>query len=187
MDADARFGGASVRLRRLTDQAGILRRGDREQVEMAMARLSRRLPQVFVAVYTGALGEVASMRQFGFWLLNRASFEDGPADQANHSGILITIDPESKAAGMAYGYLLDPFLAEADTFDCLSRGHAYWLEQRYAEGLIRTLAHLELILSKRSGQAGRHPEQFQGKRQPPGRTDGQPHDPAQVEVTEARS
>ena len=167
MDADARFGAETLRLHSLTDHAGILRRGDRECLEVAMERISRRLPQLFVAVYTGTLGEAADLRQFGFWLLNRGTFEDVPADKSNDAGILITIDPRSKAAGMAYGYLLDPFLKEADTFECLSRGHAYWLEQRYTEGLVRTLVHLEGILCKRSRQARRHSGFFQRKVAPP--------------------
>lgn len=162
-DADGRFGAEDVRLRCLTDAAGILRRGDREKVEAAMARISRIFPQVFVAVYTGALGEVANIRQFGFWLLNRAAFEDLPPDKPNEAGILLTIDPESKAAGIVFGYLLDPFLDENDTFECLTRAHAYWLEQRYAEGLTRALLHLESLLCKRSRQARRDPEQFRNK------------------------
>jgi hypothetical protein len=89
-----------------------------------MHRISRRLPQVFVAVYTGAMGEVTNMRQFGFWLLNRTTFEDLPAERTNDAGILLLIDPESKTAGMLFGYLLDPCLDESDTFGCLSRGHA---------------------------------------------------------------
>ena len=163
MDADGRFGGEEVRLRCLTDSAGILRRGERERVEAAMERISRRFPQVFVAVYTGALGEVANIRQFGFWLLNRSAFEDVPVEKPNEAGILFTIDPESKAAGVVFGYLLDPFLEESDTFECLSRAHAYWLEERYADGILRALAHLEGILRKRSRQARRDPEHFQRK------------------------
>ena len=166
MDADQRFGAEEVRLRCLTDSAGILRRGDRERVEAAMERISRHFPQVFVAVYTGALGEVANIRQFGFWLLNRSAFEDVPVEKPNEAGILFTIDPESKAAGVVFGYLLDPFLEESDTFECLSRAHAYWLEGRYADGIIRALAHLEGVLSKRSRQARRDPEQFQRKVMP---------------------
>lgn len=163
MDADQRFGNEELRLRCLTDSAGIFRRGDRMLVEAAMDRISRRFPQLFVAVYTGALGEIANIRQFGFWLLNRSAFEDVPAEKPNEAGILITIDPESKAAGIVFGYLLDPFLEEADTFECLSRAHAYWLEGRYADGLVRALAHLEGILCKRSRQARRDPEFFQRK------------------------
>lgn len=169
-DADARFGNEELRLRCLTDSAGILRRGDRERVEEAMERVSRRFPQIFVAVYTGALGEVAHIRQFGFWLLNRSAFEDVPVDKPNEAGILLTIDPESKAAGMVFGYLLDPFLEETDTFECLSRAHASWLEQKYADGIIRTLAELESVLCKRCRQARRDPEHFQHKVLPPSMT-----------------
>ncbi len=171
-DVDARFGDPGVRLRRLTDKAGILRRDDRERVEAAMARISRRLPQVFAVVYTGALGEAAHIRQFGFWLLNRATFEGMAADQSNAAGVLITLVPEAKTAGMVFGYLLDPFLEESDTFDCLSRAHAYWLEERYADGFIRALAHLEGVLCKRSRQARRHPKHFQQKVAVPGRVGG---------------
>jgi hypothetical protein len=162
-DADAYFGSGEVRIRSLTDSAGILRRGDRERVEAAMEKITRRFPQIFVAIYTGSLGEVANMRQFGFWLLNRSAFEDVPVDKPNEAGILITIDPESKAAGMVFGYLLDPFLDETDTFECLSRAHAYWLEGRYADGILRTLAHLDVVLRKRSRQARRDPEHFAKK------------------------
>lgn len=150
-------------MRCLTDTAGILRREDRKRVDAALEKFTRRFPQIFAAVYTGSLGEVANMRQFGFWLLNRAAFEDVPPHQPNEAGILITIDPESKAAGMVFGYLLDPFLEESDTFECLSRAHAYWLEGRYADGIVRVLTHLEGILRKRSRQARRDPEHFERK------------------------
>ena len=168
-DADARFGAEELSLRCLTDSAGILNRGQRERVEEAMERISRSFPQLFVAVYTGALGEVANIRQFGFWLLNRSAFQDLPPDKPNEAGILLTIDPESKAAGFVFGYLLDAFLDEADTFECLTRAHAYWLEERYAEGVVRALAHLESVLCKRSCQARRHPEHFGRKVLPPSR------------------
>lgn len=135
-----------------------------------MERISGRFPQIFVAIYTGALGEVAHIRQFGFWLLNRSAFEDVPVEKPNEAGILLTIDPESKAAGMVFGYLLDPFLEESDTFECLSRAHACWLEQRYADGIIRALAELESILCKRCRQARRDPEHFKRKVLPPAMT-----------------
>ncbi len=166
-DADACFGASDVRIRSLTDCAGILRRGDRQRVEAAMEQLSRRFPQIFVAIYTGSLGEVSNIRQFGFWLLNRSAFEDVPVEKPNEAGILLTLDPESKAAGMVFGYLLDPFLDESDTFECLTRAHAYWLEERYADGILRVLRHLDGILGKRSRQARRDPEHFERKVVPP--------------------
>ena len=192
VDADACFGASDVRIRSLTDCAGILRRGDRQRVEAAMEQISRRFPQIFVAIYTGSLGEVSNIRQFGFWLLNRSAFEDVPVEKPNEAGILITLDPESKAAGMVFGYLLDPFLEESDTFDCLSRAHAYWLEERYADGFLRVLSHLDGILRKRSRQARRDPEHFERKVVPPAqmgdlvRRIRSGHRPAGIEVAEGK-
>lgn len=166
-DADARFGAEDVRLRCLADTAGLLGRRDRERVEDALARFTRRFPQLFVAIFTGRLGETGYLRQFGFWLLNRAAFEDVPVEKPNASGMLIVIDPESKTAGMAFGYLLDPFLDEGDTFDCLSRGHSHWLEGRYADGMLKTLAQLEVILKKRCRQARWDADRFERRVSPP--------------------
>lgn len=165
-DADDQFGSDEVHLRSLTDSAGLLRRGERGKVEAAMAEIGRKFPQVFIAVYTGPLGEVANIRQFGFWLLNRGAFEDVPVTKPNEAGILFTIDPESKAAGIAFGYLLDPFLEESDTFECLSRAHSHWLDGRYADGLVKSIRHLGKILAKRSRQARRDPEKFERKVMP---------------------
>ncbi len=166
-DADLRFGDEEVRLRCLSDTAGVLKSSDRELVGSAMDRFDRKFPQLFIAVYTGSLGEVSSIRQFGFWLLNRAVFEHPTADKANEAGVLLTIDPASKTAGFVYGYLLDPFLDESDTFECLLRAHSYWLEGRYADGITRALRHLERILCSRSRHARRDPEQFLNKMLPP--------------------
>ena len=160
-EVDLRYGAQDVGLRCLSDTAGILNRADRVVVENAMGALGRRFPQLFMAVYTGSLGEIANLRQFGFWLLNRAAFEDLPADKPNEAGVLLTIDPQSKTAGFVFGYLLDPFLDESDTFDCLSRAHAYWLEGRYAVGIAKAIRHLEGVLVRRSRQAKRNPEYFE--------------------------
>jgi uncharacterized membrane protein YgcG len=162
-DADAMFGDSEVKLRSLTDTAGIFRRDDRDLLEDELERLGIAFPQIFVAVHTVSLGETASLRQFGFWLLNRGVFEDIPVEKPNEAGILIVIDPDSRTAGMTFGYLLDPFLDEHDTFDCLSRAHSYWLEGRYAEGLLKCLVQLGKLLRKRSGQGRRDPEKYERK------------------------
>lgn len=162
-DADELYGDGEVKLRSLTDAAGIFRKQERERLEKVMARIGAEFPQIFVAVYTGTLGELGNMRQFGFWLLNRGIFEDVPAEKPNEAGVLFVIDPETKAAGLSFGYLLDPFLEERDTFDCLSRGHSYWLEERYADGLLKAFSYFEKLLKKRSSQARRDPEKYERK------------------------
>ncbi len=163
---DERYGSDGLKLGSLTDRAGVLRRGERQIVRDAMDRISRKFPQLFVAIYTDSLGELANLRQYGFWLLNRSAFMDVPAEKPNEAGILLTIDPETKAAGMTFGYLLEPYLSESDTFECLSRAHGHWLDGRYPDGIVRVLEHLETILIKRSRQARRDPESFQRKVMP---------------------
>jgi len=162
-DADVVFGAEDVKLRTLTDAAGLMRREEHRRVESAMLRFNRQFPQLFVAVHTGSFKGVSNLRQFGFWLLNRAVFEDLPVERLNEAGILIAIDADAKAAGMSFGYALDPFLEEDDTFQCLSRAHAYWLEGRHADGLVKAIEQLASILKKRCGQARRDPERFERK------------------------
>ena len=170
-DAEARFGATEIHVLSLTDGAGILPRGDRGRVECAMRKLTLRFPQIFLSIYTCTLGEIADIRQFGFWLLNRSVLDDVAADKSNDAGIFLILDPESKAAGMVFGYLLDPFLDEVDTFECLSRAHAHWLEGNYADGILRCLSHLDLVLQKRSQQAKRKPKFFEQKVSGPARLD----------------
>jgi len=161
-EADARFGGGDVHLRKLTDSAGVMRRVERQRVESAMERFERRFPQLFFAVHTGGkFHETAHLRQFGFWLLNRGAFEDVPVDRPNEAGILLVLDAEAKAAGLTFGYALDAYLDDEDTFECLSRAHAYWLEGRYADGVLRLMEQLERTLTRRSRQARRDPERFE--------------------------
>jgi len=160
-DADLLFGDEELKIRALTDAAGIFRRFQRDLLEDAMGRISTAFPQVFISIYTGSIGDSGNLRQFGFWLLNRGVFEDIPVEKPNEAGILIVIDPDSRTAGISYGYLLDPFLSERDTFECLSRAHSHWLDGRYADGALRCVQFLEKLLRKRCRQARRDPEKFE--------------------------
>lgn len=165
-DADERFGSGDVKLRKFTDSAGLFRRHERKRIEGVLERFGRRFPQFFTSVYTGSGGGSAHLREFGFWLLNHAVFEDLPPEKPNAAGVLIILDPAAKAASISYGYLLDPYLNQEDTFDCLSRAHAWWLEGRHTEGLVRVIAQLDSLLSRRSRQARRDPNRFGRKVQP---------------------
>ena len=162
-DADRMFGDGEVKLRSLTDAAGLFRRNERDRIEDALEEFGNAFPQLFVAVYTGSLGETGNLRQFGFWLLNRGLFEDVDVSKPNEGGILFVIDPDTKSAGVSFGYLLDPFFEERDSFECLSRAHSHWLEGRYCDGLMKALVHLGRLLKKRTRQVKRDPEKFERK------------------------
>lgn len=171
-EMDARYGKDNPSLRRLADPAGLIRLRERAKVQAALDHFSLCFPQLFAAVYTCSSRESGNLRQFGFWLLNRAAFEDVPVEQPNEAGILLVIDPEAKSAGVSWGYLLDPYLTEDDTFVCLSRAHAYFLEGNFADGIVRFVGQLENILSGKLAQARRDPDRFGRKVAPPLRGGG---------------
>ena len=154
-------------IRRLEDQAGLMRSSERDKVESAMEKFESQFPQLFFAVYTSRIEGRSDVRQFGFWLLNRAAFKDVPVDRPNECGILLTIDPDAKSAGITWGYTLDAFLTQEDTFLFLSHAHSYWVEGRYSDGIVSGLKQLSKVLKKRCRQAKSDPERFEKRVAPP--------------------
>ncbi len=148
----------------LTDAAGLFRLHERDLLDEKLHRMGRVFPQLFVSIYTGNLNHAGQVRQLGFWLLNRGVFQDVPVDRSNDNGVILVIDPDAKMAGISFGYLLDPYFEEEDSFDCLARAHAYWLQGKYAEGALRVLKELEKRLKKRSRDVRKHRRQGREKK-----------------------
>lgn len=155
------FGAEDVRVAAFSDAAGALRAKERKEVRLLMNEFERRFPQLFFAVYIGAFEEVAHLRQFGFWLLNRGAFVDVEVSRPNACGLLLSIDVSGKAAGLTYGYALHPFLNEDDTFSALSVGHPLFLQGQYYKGIEIVLKKLERTLVRRSRRARKDPSRFQ--------------------------
>ncbi len=160
-DLDDQYGVDEVRMRRLSDAAGVLRLQERKKVERWFPQFEASFPQLFFSVYYGALDERSNIRQFGMWLLNRGAFEDVDLSRPNDGGILLVIDVNSKAAFIAHGYLLDGYLSEGDTFKILSKAHPHLLQGNYYKALKTVVSKLSSTLRKRSRHAGRHPEKYQ--------------------------
>lgn len=164
--ADEQFGTVKREMATLADRAGLMRLAERRRVQAAMDRFSSRFPELFFSVYTGIFRQTESLRIFGFWLLNRAVFEDVP-DVKNDAGIALVIDVERKSASISFGYLMDAYLDEDDTFQCLSRAHPHWLEGHYDLGIVALLRMMEKILQRKCLQAQRDPQKFAQKVMPP--------------------
>jgi hypothetical protein len=160
--ADQEFAIHDPMVKCLSDRAGLLRRVERDRVQRAIDQFCARFPQLFFCVHTAVFANPTQLRTFGFWLLNRGVFQE-VSERANASGIVLVIDVERKAAGMTYGYHLDAYLDESDTFECLSKAHPHWLEGRHDDGIITLLKVLEKILLRTSRQAQRDPEKFAKK------------------------
>ena len=160
-DVDLLFGDEDVRVAAFSDLAGALRAKERKATRLMMNDFESRFPQLFFSVYIGAFEEVAHLRQFGFWLLNRGAFVDVEVSRPNACGILLSIDVNGKAAGITYGYNLHPFLDEDDTFAALSAGHPLFLQGLYFKGIEAVMQKIERILIRRSKKAHKDPSLFQ--------------------------
>lgn len=156
-----------------------------------LERFEARFPQLFVAVYLGAFEDLNNLRQFGFWMLNRAAYEDVDLDRPNENGILIVVDVNGKSAAITYGYALMPYLDEDSTFAALSAGHPLFLQSNYLAALTAVVRKLEKTLIKGWRRVRRDPESVLARSgQTPTRVSQMPEgiregNQAAVEVTEA--
>ena len=156
-DSDRVFGSLDLEMRtgRLGDGAGLLRRAERKRVAVEIRRFSRRFPQLFFAVRTVAMEQPVAvedsvnLRQFAFWLLNRAEFVDLEDGTGKDGGVLLVIDAESRSATLTWGYRVDSFLDETDTFKILSKAHPYFLEGDWCRGIATTVKNVDKLLRRR--------------------------------------
>lgn len=161
--ADEVFGSGDVRVRKFADVAGAFRMKERESMRKVLERFEARFPQLFVAVYLGAFEDLNNLRQFGFWMLNRAAYEDVDLERPNSNGILIVVDVNGKSASITYGYALNPYLNENSTFAALSAGHPMFLQADYLSALKAVVRKLERTLIKGWRRVRRDPESVLAK------------------------
>ena len=160
--ADRRFGTEAPRGRLLDDRAGLVRSGERRRLSVLMECFQVRFPQLAFALHTGG-GVGEDLREFAFWLLNRGDFVDLPQDRDPSGLVLLAIDADMRVATLAWGYRLDGCLSETDSFQVLSRAHAYWVEERYGEGIERLVEQLSQVLVRRARQARRRERKGGGR------------------------
>ena len=152
--SDQRFGPDFPKVRLLEDRAGLIRSAERKRVLRLMAGFRARFPQLSFAMHSGS-GAGDDLREFGVWLINRANFVDLEEGRDPSGVVLLAIDPQTHTATLCWGYRIDTHLTESDTFQILSRAHAYWVEERYGEGVERVIEQLALVLIRRSRRAMR--------------------------------
>lgn len=156
--ADEVFGADDVSLDKFTDAAGIIRMKEREPMRKILERFEARFPQLFVSIYLGAFEELESLRQFGFWMLNRAAYVDVDLERPNENGILIVVDVNAKNAGITFGYALLPYLDEDSAFAALAAGHPSFLQGHYLEAIATVIQKLEGTLIKGWKKVKKDPE-----------------------------
>ena len=161
-DVDRVFGEDDVRLGVLTDAAGVLRKKERVALLRILRNFESTFPQLFFGIYFGTFRELPSLRQFGFWLLNRGAFEDVDVSRPNDAGILLSVDVGEKSAGITYGYALQPFLDDEATFKAASAAHPYFLQGQWMKASEVVIRKISKTLGRQARRARRDPAAFQG-------------------------
>ncbi|MEM7145404.1 MAG: TPM domain-containing protein [Verrucomicrobiota bacterium] len=159
-DLDEEFGREAVVLERVEDDAHILRLRERQQLDAELDRFEQLFPQLFAAVFIGSFPPMTNIRQFGFWLLNRAAVSEVDVTRPNDRGMLFVLDLNGKQLGVSLGYQLEPFLSEREMAKCFRSAKPDFVEGDYAEAMVKMLGKITRRLKKRSRQAARHPERF---------------------------
>jgi len=157
-DLDVEFGQSQVKMERLSDTAGVLKRKERRTLIRELELFENTFPQLFFCSHTVTLEPLTNIRQYAFWLLNRGTFDDGARICPNDGGIVLVIDVSGKSATLTHGYLLDFSLTEEVTFDILSKAHPYLLQGQYLKAISLILRRLKTLLIKESRKSGRKSE-----------------------------
>ncbi|MDF1714462.1 MAG: TPM domain-containing protein [Akkermansiaceae bacterium] len=155
--ADEAFGTEDIKLKKFSDVAGVFRMKDREPMRKVLENFETKFPQLFVSIYLSAFEDLNSLRQYGFWMLNRTNYVDVDSQRPNATGILILVDVNAKSASITYGYALMPYLDENSTFAALSAGHPMFLQGDYPGALRAVIQKLEALLIKGWRRVSRDP------------------------------
>jgi hypothetical protein len=164
VDADEVFGAQEIKLRKFSDVAGVFRMKDREPMRKVLEDFETKFPQLFVSVYLGAFEDLNSLRQYGFWMLNRTHYVDVDPQRPNSTGILILVDVNAKSASITFGYALMPYLDEDSTFEALSAGHPFFLQGDYLKALGAVIEKLQAPLIKGCRRVRKDPIKVLGRR-----------------------
>lgn len=160
-DLDAEYGVTTVSMKRLSDEAGVLRMRERQKMNKWFDRFEASFPQLFLSVHFVALEEESQIRPLGVWLLNRAEFVDLEEGRSRDGGVMLVVDVNTKRVFVAHGYYLDFYLSEQDTFKVLVKAHPHLLKGDYLRALNVIIMGLGKLLRRRARQARRTPKKYQ--------------------------
>lgn len=122
--------------------------------EMAAARRTlelfhRRFPQCLFSVFVAGLQRGTSVREYAFWLANRARFSPLTHALGDNYDLLLVIDVSGQAAALTAGYGLEEHLREQDlqaTVEAFTHGMR---NGSLPAGVESCVAHVAARLSER--------------------------------------
>ena len=121
---DAKFGTVPLHTRYVTDRAQSLTLEELNRLRDLLYRFENKFPQLLFSVFVTDLPGDTSIREFTFWLANRAQFSSADAEGAGNFDLLLVIEPTRPSAALTVGYGLETYLSEDDLQAALSRAQS---------------------------------------------------------------
>jgi uncharacterized membrane protein YgcG len=142
----------------LSDVCKLLSRFDSRRATAASQALTRRFPQIELSIVVTALGEDIRLKEYVFWLFNRAGLSSAVERGGKNRHILLLINVQNRKAVAMIGYGLEPFVAERHLQSCLvaadaalKRGEFGRCCEAFAEELTRQLSEVQKEIDRAFG------------------------------------
>jgi uncharacterized membrane protein YgcG len=100
--------------RYLTDRSSSMTLDEVERLRDLLQRFETKFPQSVFSVFVTDLPAGTNIREFTFWLANRARFGSVEATADQNFDLLLVIDAETHNAALTVGYGLEKFILEDD-------------------------------------------------------------------------
>ena len=161
LDQESLLGNDAVCLARVTNANHAFSDAELAQLDAALDQFEAQFPQLFFAVYSAALPSSMKLREFAFWLLNRAAIPALEITRPNENGCLLILEETSGEAALVVGYLLECYFPDVELRKILSKGKRAWGRGKMVEGVLAVIENFSIALVKKSLEAAKNPVQFQ--------------------------
>ena len=118
---DSKFGTVPLHTRYLTDRASRLTLDEVARLRELLRRFENKFPQSPFSVFVTDFPTETNIREFTFWLANRARFGFAEATGPENFDLLLVIEAETGNAALTVGYGLEKFISEDDLNGVLNR------------------------------------------------------------------
>jgi uncharacterized membrane protein YgcG len=130
----------------VADTTGALRSSDHKRITRRLERLRKRFPQLVPQVVMHRFPQEHPFSMHAFWLFNAADFAGASRRGRENHSIRLAIDPYREESAIVTGYGLEPFLTRDSLDRLLDLAEPAWLDYRWADGILRVLDGLDLLL-----------------------------------------
>jgi uncharacterized membrane protein YgcG len=132
---DTKFGTVPLHSRYLTDRANSLTVQEITRLGEFLQRFERRFPQSLFSVFVADLPEGENVKEYAFWLSNRARFSSIEAAGSENFDLLLVVEPSAGTAVLTVGYGLEKYISEDDLRDALTEALSDFCKREFENGI----------------------------------------------------